>query len=365
MDKKEVKLGDVLIEKGLINNDQLLQALQRQKDDGRKLGEILVETGVITEQQVAHVIADIYNLTFVHLNDVRIDETVYGVVPSPVLKKHNILPLELSEDILTVATNNPLDVEALQEIQYVCGKQVRPVVAGKQDISNHLDNYFDNLNTLQGGKKGDTTGANETPIIKLVESIISMAIKERASDIHFEPLPDHMRVRFRIDGVLYERNPISKDIEKKVISRIKIVSGMDVADSRRPQDGRMTLIKYPEYDIRVSTLPDIMGENLVLRILSKAFKDFSFNALGMDEREQEAINHLIKQPYGMILVTGPTGAGKSTTLYSILNSLNNTEKNIITVEDPVEYKIEGINQTNINNRAGYNFATALRHILRH
>ncbi len=193
-----------------------------------------------------------------------------------------------------------------------------------------------------------------------------LPVKERVSDIHLEPMAQHMRVRFRIDGVLYEKAPVPKDMERKVLSRIKILSGMDVADSRRPQDGRMTLPEqYKNFDVRVSTLPDIMGENMVLRLLDKSFTKFSFDSLGMDEVEIDMIKKLVTRPYGIMLVTGPTGAGKTTTLYSVLNSLNPPTRNIITVEDPVEYKIPGINQTLINTKSGYTFATAIRHILRH
>jgi len=363
---KILQIGEMLLEEGLITHQQLLEVLQLQQNDNRKLGELLVEKGFVTDQQISKIIARIYQLPFVNLAELNIDDNVFGVVSFEVLRKHLMLPIELKGISLTVATHNPLDVAALQEIQYLSGFQVKPVLAGIKDLVEHLEKYSDAIHTAQSVKVSKDSGAESAPIVKLVESLIGKAIKERVSDIHLEPMGDHMRVRFRVDGVLYEKAPIAKDLERKVISRIKILSGMDVADSRRPQDGRMMLpAQYAEYDVRVSTLPDIMGENMVMRLLDKSFTKFSLDSLGMDDFEIELLKKLVKRPYGMILATGPTGAGKTTTLYSIINSLNQSTRNIITVEDPVEYKIAGVNQTAINNRAGYTFATAIRHILRH
>jgi type IV pilus assembly protein PilB len=365
-ENKMLKLGEILIAEGLITQQQFKSALQIQETDSRKLGEILVAHGFISDQQLSKTLARIYQLPFINLADIQISEEVLGVVAMDILEKYNILPISLQGITLTVATNNPLDVTALQEIQYMSGLQVKPVLAGLTDITMHLKKYSESIQAVRTIKMSKDSGADAAPIIKMVEALIGMAIKERVSDIHLEPMSSHMRVRFRIDGVLYEKAPIAKDMERKIISRIKILSGLDVADSRRPQDGRMAMpAQFSNYDVRISTLPDIMGENMVLRLLDKSFTQFSFESVGMDEVEIEMIKKLVTRPYGIILVTGPTGAGKTTTLYSMLNSLNNTSRNIITVEDPVEYKLVGVNQTAINTRAGYSFATAIRHILRH
>ncbi len=365
-ENKILKIGEMLIAQGFITQQQFNAALQIQETDNRKLGEILVAEGFISDQQLSKVLASIYQLPFVNLADIQIAEGVFGVVAVDILEKYKVFPIEQKGITLTVATNNPLDVAALQEIQYMSGFQVKPVLAGLNDIEFHLKKHSEAIHAVRTIKMSKDSGADAAPIIKMVESLVGLAIKERVSDIHLEPMSDHMRVRFRIDGVLYEKTPIPKDMERKVLSRVKILSGLDVADSRRPQDGRMTLpAQYSDYDVRVSTLPDIMGENMVLRLLDKSFTKFSFDSLGMDEAEIDLIKKLVTRPYGMILVTGPTGAGKTTTLYSMLNSLNVSTRNIITVEDPVEYKLAGVNQTAINTRAGYSFATAIRHILRH
>jgi type IV pilus assembly protein PilB len=364
-ENRTIKIGEILLQEGLITESNLNEALQAQKSDGRKLGEILVAKGFVTEIQVAHTLANVYSLPYVDLSQININDSIHGVVPADILRKYKLLPIQLEENCLTVATNNPLDVAAFQEIQYMTGHTVEPVIAALSDIEKHLDKYADAMHTSQSLKRTVVEGVEETPVVNFVEALITRAIKEKVSDIHLEPMQDKMRVRFRIDGVLYEKAPVAKDLERKVLSRIKILSGMDVADSRRPQDGRLTPEENPDYDIRVSTLPDVMGENMVMRILDKSYTNYNFTSLGMDAEEIEVLKRVVTQPHGIILLTGPTGAGKTTTLYSILNSINDISKNIITVEDPVEYKIPGITQTAINNQAGYTFVKAIRHILRH
>jgi len=360
------KLGEVLFEEGIIDHAQLLEALEIQKKDHRRLGEVLIEKGWIDDEKLTEILARILQLPFVRLSEIHIDEDLLVLIPRELMRGHKVFPVALKDNSLTVATHDPLDVAALQEIQYKSGYHVVPVMAGRQDIEEHLDQFSESLNTLQAIQKAGLPGIDDAPIIHLVNSVIAQAIEQKASDIHFEPQRNEMRVRFRIDSVLYAKTPIPKELELKVLSRIKIISGMDVADSRRPQDGRMSLSTgQGEYDIRVSTLPKTLGESIVLRILSKKFLNRSFESLGMAQSEIAVINKLIRQPHGMILVTGPTGSGKTTTLYSMLNILNQVSHNIITVEDPVEYEMEGVNQTTINNRAGYSFATAIRHILRH
>ena len=361
-----VKLGEFLFEEGLIAREQLDEALEAQKHDRRKLGELLVERGWIEDQKLTEVLARLFQIPFVRLSEFKINEKTLSLIPQEFLQTHKIIPLAVQDNCLTVATSNPLDVASLQEIQYKCGYLVNPVMAGRLDIERHLQQFSSSLRTIDAIRaleKKDMEGAH---VGQLVETILRQAIGERASDIHFEPLVDKMRVRFRIDGMLYEKSPIPKGLARNVISRIKIIAGMDVADSRRPQDGRTSFkVGHDEYDIRISSIPDMLGENLVLRILNKQFVSRSFESLGMEPEQISAMKKIMERPYGLMLVTGPTGAGKTTTLYSVLNLLNSVSKNIISVEDPVEYQLSGITQTAVSAYTGYTFATAIRYILRH
>jgi len=377
VERGTIRLGDILIKWGIIDKEKLHEALRVQKLTRKRLGEILVEKGLATEQQIAEALAQEYRLPFVSLKKVEADEKLFKIFSYQMLKKYNVAPLKIENDYLVVATNDPLDLGVLQELRSVSGYRIRPVVATLQDIKDFINKYFGPLYSAKEAikeivieKKEENTkelevAAQEAPIVKLVNSVIGEAIKQKASDVHFEPRRENMRIRFRIDGVLYEKMTVPKELQAAVISRIKIISGMDIAEKRKPQDGRMSISgEGKEYDIRVSTLPDIFGEKVVLRLLDKESIIRSLESLGMDKRQLELTKFLIYQPYGMILVTGPTGSGKTTTLYSVLNILNDETRNIVTVEDPVEYELDGVNQTAINVRAGYTFATAIRHILR-
>ncbi len=364
--QKSLKIGDILIQESLILEAQLTQALAMQKISKKKLGEILIENGMITEKKFLKVLADTYQLETIELDDVVIDEKLLSSFPFALLEKHKVLPIEIKDQTLIVAINDPLDVLILQELRYISGQQVKPMLASLKDILRYLRKSHQSMETAQAIRNAQNVDAQGTPIIKLVNSIISRAIKEGASDIHLEPQKDQLRVRFRIDGILFQKLTIPKDLFRKVISGIKIMGGLDVAENRKPQEGRISW-KEGDYgfDIRVSTLLDMHGEKMTLRILNKKEISHTFDSLGMNNHEINQIKELIKRPYGMLLVTGPTGAGKTTTLYSILNSLNQISTNIITVEDPVEYQMEGITQTSINPYTGYTFASAIRYILRH
>ncbi len=365
MNDKSIKIGQELLERRLISQEQLLEALSIQKEDKRMLGQILLAQGFLSDEALTEALADIYQIPFINLNQAKIDQSVIDLIPIDILRRHNVLPVRLENQNLFIAIHDPLDLSAIQEIQYITGHQPQLYLATLKDICTHLDKFVDTVHTLHGSREQAHTDDDDVPVINLVDSIISSAITERASDIHLEPQKDNMRVRFRIDGTLYEKNLVTKTLQRQVISRLKIISGMDVTDTRRPQDGRFTPEKYPQYNCRVSTLPDILGENMVIRLLNRNTTALSFEELGMSPEETHKIKTLSASPHGIILLTGPTGAGKTTTLYSILNFLNQIEKCIITVEDPVEYQLPGINQTNINNLAGYSFASAIRNILRH
>ncbi len=367
-ENKTLRLGEILFAERLIGYNQLVEALETQKSDHRKLGELLVDKGWINHEKLAEVLARIFNLPFIRLAEVTIDEKVLGAISPELMKTYQVLPIALTDHCLTLATSDPLNISAIQEIQYKSGYLISPVMASQKDIEVHLQKYATTIKSLDAMKAVSQSHKNtqSNPIVHLVDSLINKAIEEKVSDIHFEPQHDRMRVRFRIDGVLYEKAPIPKELERNVISRIKIIGGMDVAENRRAQDGRTTIIyNHEEYDIRMSSLPDVLGENLVLRVLSKRFANRSLDSLGLAAPEVTIIKKLLTRPYGLLLVTGPTGAGKTTTLYSMLNQLNQVSKNIISVEDPVEYELAGITQTSSNSFIGYTFANAIRQILRH
>lgn len=356
----------MLLASGLIQLPQLQAALEEQKQNPRKLGECLVKLGFIDENKLVEVLAEMYRLPFIRLDDVVISDQAALAIPGDVIEEQKILPIALRDGTLTVAMRNPLDVALLQEIQIKCGCPVKPVMASIGDINTYIPRLIERQNELKNREQEERIKVQASPMIRLVNELLEQAIVEKASDIHLQPQKKHLRVRFRIDGTLYDKKPIDKELERQVLSRFKVMAGMDVADNRRPQDGRaMINFRNQTFDIRLSTIPDILGENLVMRILTKEYFNADMSSLGFDKDEISLIHKIIERPYGLILTTGPTGAGKTTTLYSMLERLNQPGRNIITVEDPVEYEMAGITQTAINDFIGYRFATAIRHILRH
>ncbi len=382
---KALRIGEILLKWRVIDEKQLYQALEIQKTKKKRLGDILVEQGIINERALAEVLAQELHLPFVDLLKEKIDKKVVNIFSPQILKKYQVFPIRKEENRILIATNDPWDVLSLQELGRLSGCFTRPVVATKEQIEACINKYSgpmqdaaEAIKAIVAQEKDEVSAAadlslkqleaagQEAPIVKLVNSIIAEAIKQGASDIHVEPQAKELLIRLRIDGVLYEKMNIPCNLQPAVISRIKIISGIDIAERRKPQDGRMSIVlaKDQDFDVRVSTLPGRFGEKIVLRLLDKRSVLITLDHLGLDKSELDLINRLIYQPYGMILVTGPTGAGKTTTLYSMLNILNDVSRNIITVEDPVEYELARINQTAINVRAGYTFATAIRHILR-
>ncbi len=370
MDKKakeqKLKIGEILLASGLIEHPQLIRALESQKKNPRKLGELLVELGYIEESKLIAVLADIFRLPFVRLDNVVISDQAVQLIPSDFIELHKVLPIAIRDGVLTIAMRNPLDVALLQELQVKCGCPVNPVMASIKEINEYIPKFVSRQEELKKREQEERLKVQASPMIRLVNELLEQAIIEKASDIHLQPQKKFLRVRFRIDGILYDKKPIEKELERQVLSRFKVMAGMDVADNRRPQDGRaMINFRNQTFDIRLSTIPDILGENLVMRILTKDYFNKDMSALGFDKEEIVLINKIIDRPYGLILTTGPTGAGKTTTLYSMMERLNQPGRNIITVEDPVEYEMAGITQTAINDFIGYRFATAIRHILRH
>lgn len=364
--KKPQRLGEMLIQDQLISLSQLTEALNFQKADARRLGEILLDKGWIDDDRLTKSLAEMFQIPYRRIKAEDVSSAALEKISRELMDVHQILPLSIEGRQLTVAINDPLNLPALQEVEYKTGLMVVPVMVSRED----LQRCFREVMARKAGQINVETDQS-LPVrgesaAKFVEEIIQQAIRERASDIHWEPGEDGLRVRFRVDGILYDKQKFNKKLERNMISRIKILCGMDIAESRRPQDGRMTIsTDHGEYELRASTLPNIIGENMVLRVLSKTFSGQDFSALGMSEPDINLIKSMIQKPHGLILVTGPTGSGKTTTLYSALNQLNERSRNIISVEDPVEYELKGISQTMVNRQLGYTFASAMKNILRH
>ena len=370
------QLGDILLEGGLVTREQLGAAMAEQQRIGRSLGRVLVDMGMVTEGQLVASLAQQIGLPFVDLTEFQIDPSASSLVPDVVARRHNALPIGYDEGRLLVAMADPANVFALDDIRSLTGMECKPVVATKADVinainrMNRMDADMDELtNALDLEADDDLASVKEivedAPIVKFVNLLISQAIQDRASDIHIEPTERDLRVRFRIDGVLHEIMKSPKTIQAGVISRLKIMSDINIAERRIPQDGRLSVnAGGKKIDLRVATLPTVWGEKIVMRILDNSTAMMKLTDLGFSDNNYTRFEKSFVKPYGMILVTGPTGSGKSTTLYATLNIVSTPEKNVITVEDPVEYRIPGINQVQVNVKAGLTFAAALRSILR-
>lgn len=382
MSKKEDPI-DILLARGIISEEQIEKAREDMKKTGLSLEKTLERLGYITESDIISVTAELMKVPYIDLKDYLVDPDVIKLVPEDLARKHKVIPLFKVGDALTVAMANPSDIIVLDAIRMRSKVSVvEPVLSTEKDIYKAIDQYYgitgsldDIIKTIdkirlpslgmESGTKTLAKVAEEVPIVKLVNLLIMRAVKERASDIHIEPGDNILRVRFRIDGILHEVSTPPKDLQAVIASRIKILSGLDISETRKPQDGRIQLkMENKSLDIRVSTFPTIHGENIVLRILDKSNVMLGLTDLGFSEKDLRDFEKLIRNPYGIILVTGPTGSGKTTTLYAALSTINSIEKNIITVEDPVEYEIPLIRQTQVNPKAGLTFATGLRSILR-
>lgn len=379
--KRKIRLGDLLVETGAITQEQLEYALKKQKKTNLKLGETLVDEGFISEDDIAVALSRQLNLEIVDLQTTSIDPKVARLVPVSILKKYTMIPFAYSEDnmnILRVAMENPLDTYAQEDISIITNYQVEPVVAttrsimlaidkyhGQDDVKDALKRYAQEKKLEVEEDEQEEEDINSSPIVKLVKEMIDLAVRQRASDIHIEPMEEYIRVRYRIDGVMQQREKYNISVLSAIIARIKIIGGMDISEKRKPQDGRITqVVDHVEYDIRVSILPTVFGEKVVMRLTAKMALTRDKSQLGLKHYELEQFNHIISNPHGILLVTGPTGSGKSTTLYTALSELNTSDVNIITVEDPVEANLDGINQVQVNPKAELTFASALRSILR-
>ena len=380
--RKKLRLGDVLVNSGVITAEQLQKGLELQKGSDRKLGETLVDEGITTEENIAKALSSQLGYEMVDLQDVSIDEEILNLVPPNILKKHKMIPFEYSKmgmNVLRVAMSDPMNMAAMDDINIITNLQVEPVVATPRDVMLALDRYYGQAEvnsaleeyvkekTSQMAEQEDiySDDINNSPIVQLVKTMIEQAVRQRASDIHIEPMEKQVRVRYRIDGALYEKAAYNISLLPALVARVKIIGGMDISEKRKPQDGRITqVVDRREFDIRVSILPTVYGEKIVMRLTSKNALSREKSQLGLKPHDLQKFDHILKNPHGILLVTGPTGSGKSTTLYTALSELNKEDVNIITVEDPVEANIDGINQVQVNNKADLTFASALRSILR-
>ena len=380
--RERMRLGDLLIKQNVLTEEELKKALELQKGSGKKIGEVLVDNGFITEEMIVRALQMQLGLKVVQLAGVTIPKEVRGLVSVDLLKKYTCIPFELdpyNANILHLAMADPMDMMAIDDISIVTNLQVEPYIATTRDIRTAIDRWYGASETLDAARRftkereqlrvntGEETGADvsDAPIVQLVRSLLEQAIRQRASDIHIEALESKVRVRYRIDGALYEKMVYDNSLLPAISTRIKIMGGMDISEKRKPQDGRMTImVDRQEYDIRISSVPTVHGEKIVMRISSKLSLTKNKKELGLAPDELKRFDHMLSAPYGIIFVTGPTGSGKSTTLYTALSELNKEAVNIVTVEDPVEADIEGINQIQVNNKVNLTFASALRSILR-
>lgn len=381
--RKKIRIGDVLVAAGAITEEQLQEGLAKQKETGRKLGNALVDLGFISNDMLITVLTTQLGIDYIELKGAKIEEKVIHMVPENMVTKYQAIPIEIDPDnpnILKVAMADPMDIMAMDDIGLVTNLQVEPMLASEEGIRNAIDKYYGSAQAMEAAEAyrqeqqnvlggGDEEEGNEeidnSPIVLLVNQIIEGGVRQRASDIHIEALENSVRVRYRIDGALKQVMSYDLSILAGITARIKIIGGMDIAEKRKPQDGRITImVDRREFDVRVSILPTVFGEKTVMRLTSKDGLTKPKSALGFDAEQEKVFDNILSNPHGIILVTGPTGSGKSTTLYTSLSELNTEDVNIITVEDPVEANINGINQVQVNNKADMTFAAALRSILR-
>ncbi|OFW65833.1 MAG: type II secretion system protein GspE [Actinobacteria bacterium RBG_19FT_COMBO_54_7] len=371
---KKEKLGQILIRNRIITEDQLEEALAKQRESGDSLGRVLIDLKMVSEGALTSILARQIGLKYIDLANYDIDISASSLVDAEVARRYTLLPIGFEGDRLLIAMADPTNVFALDDVRIMTGMEIEPLVATKEDIVAAISRFCraeaDSELSVEDiseeiGDDGREADADDAPIVKYVNLLITEAVADRASDVHIEPMDKDVRVRFRIDGVLHEirRNP--RQLHPGVVARIKVMADMNIAEKRVPQDGRASVeMRGKSVDIRVASLPTIHGEKMVLRILDKSASLMSLEELGFREQTMEAYSRSFRNPYGTIMVTGPTGSGKTTTLYATLNVLNSIKHNIITVEDPVEYRLPLINQVQVHYKAGLTFASALRSILR-
>jgi len=370
------RLGEILLERQKIEPDELERALELQKERGDKLGKILVDMGLIAHRDVLAALSDQLGIPLVTIDGPPPAAPEIDGLSERFLRQCRAFPLALADSTLTLAMADPLDFETVAAVRAFSGLQIQTVLAAEQEIIDAIDRHYGESERALApeGMDEEATAdlehlrdmASEAPVIRLVNNMIAEAIESRASDIHIEPFEKEFRVRFRIDGVLFNQEPPARELKAAIISRLKLMAKLNIAERRLPQDGRIKIkVLGREVDLRVSTLPTLYGESVVMRLLDRSAGDFyDLQRLGFDDRMLARMEHFTSLPHGIFLVTGPTGSGKSTTLYSALKRINIPDKKIITIEDPVEYQMDGINQLHVNPQIGLTFASGLRHIVR-
>ena len=384
MKKEKYRIGDILVMQGFLSRQQLESALTAQHKTKQRLGDYLVDAGIVSDKDIQQALHVQLGIETIDLHGVNLPDDILNLVPVNVLRKHSVLPvdyLDPARTTLILAMADPLDMVSMDDISIITGCLVEPRVSTAREINAVLDRYFGSGEAMSAAAKyakeknreqeeaaaaaAESEDVSSAPIVQIVRSIIEQAVRSRASDIHIEALEKQVRVRYRIDGVLINKMVYDINLLPAIAARVKILGGMDISEKRKPQDGRITMVvDRTEYDIRVSSLPSYFGEKIVMRLADKMALTKSKSELGMRPEELKHFDHIISNPNGIFLVTGPTGSGKSTTLYTALSELNSEAVNIITVEDPVEASIGGINQVQVNPKADLTFATALRSILR-
>ncbi len=377
---KPKRLGDLLVESMLISQDQLSTALVLQQQTNKKLGRILVEEGYVDDMQIVKVLELQLGIAHVELDTYTIEGSVPFLINERLARKHMLIPIRMDKNKLIVAMSDPLNIFAIDDVRVATGYEVEPVIAGYKEIEAAINQNYQkigaqkaleefsenyNLDFVQEDDEELSEKIASAPVVKLVLAIIAQAVKLKASDIHIEPAEDRVRIRYRIDGELTEGIAPGRSSHAAIVTRIKILGRMDIAEKRIPQDGRIEMeLEGKQIDMRISALPTVHGEKIVIRLLDRSGEVMGKDQLGFTPGNLDRFNKIIKNPHGIILVTGPTGSGKTTTLYAALTELNTVDKNIITIEDPVEYRLDGVNQSQVNVKAGLTFANGLRSILR-
>ena len=377
---KRKTIGQLLLDRGLVSREQIERALeyQQKSDENLRIGEILTKFGYVTQQDVLECLGEQFDVPVVDLNEVRPEVEAVDAVPRNTARMHNIMPLKRAANSVTVAISD-LDICAMDNLKFILNMDVKPVLAAEDDIADAIERYYggeestvDNMLreftegelAEQEEEEGDE-GEGDAPIVRLVSLIVSDAVQARASDIHVEPLANRLRIRYRIDGVCQEVESPPKRLQNSIVARLKLMAGMDLAEKRRPQDGRIPMkVQGRDLDLRVSDIPTTGGESIVMRILDKESAKVSLVELGFHPADLEQFRRIIRRPNGIFLVTGPTGSGKTTTLYSALNELNRPDRKIITAEDPIEYTFSGINQSEVRRNVNRTFPVILRAMLR-
>ncbi len=372
-----MRLGEILIERKLITEEDLTRALELQKERGDKIGKTLVDLGFVAMRDVLAALSDQLGVPLVAIEGPPAVSTETDALSPRFLRQFRCLPVGREDHTVVLAMADPLDVETVAAVRSCTGLKVNTVLAAEQEILDAIDKYYGDSARGETGIDPDNADAaedlehlrdmaSEAPVIRLVNAIIAQAVEKRSSDIHLEPFEKEFRIRYRIDGVLYNQEPPPREMKAAMISRVKLMAKLNIAERRLPQDGRIKIKTLGrEVDLRVSTLPTLYGESVVMRLLDRSAGDFyDLGRLGFDRHMLSRMEHYTSLPHGIFLVTGPTGSGKSTTLYSALKRINQADKKIITIEDPVEYQMDGINQIHVNTQIGLTFASGLRHIVR-